>query len=67
MAAPAWATCQLRFNELAITMQGLRPLLNTKINGAEMPVMLGSGAFYTLLTRRGGGAPGPAYARYRKD
>lgn len=49
-SAGALANCQLRSTEVPITMQGLRPLLTTKIDGKETPFTIDSGALYSMLT-----------------
>lgn len=48
--SPALATCSLGLSELPVTMAGLRPLLETKVNGVETPFMVDSGAFYSMIT-----------------
>ncbi|MGQ7434115.1 hypothetical protein ACTGZC_10570, partial [Streptococcus suis] len=47
-AAPAAAeTCGIgKIAELAVTMQGLRPVVQTTINGRPAPFILDSGAFF---------------------
>lgn len=47
---PALAACSLGVSQLPLTMQGLRPLLTTKVNGSETRFMVDSGAFYSLIT-----------------
>jgi tetratricopeptide (TPR) repeat protein/predicted aspartyl protease len=51
-AAPlrARATCHLQQAELAVTMNGLRPMVPAKINGADALFIADSGAFYNMLT-----------------
>jgi len=50
-AGPAAAACKLdKFAELPVTMQGLRPIVSAKINGADVRLIADSGAFFSMLT-----------------
>jgi tetratricopeptide (TPR) repeat protein/predicted aspartyl protease len=50
-AAPALAACKLgQIARLDVTMTDLRPLVTTKINGAEAVFIADSGAFYSQIT-----------------
>src|SRR6266853_324133 len=50
--APAFADgCKLeQLAELAVTMSGLRPMVATKINGADALFIADSGAFFSIIT-----------------
>lgn len=51
-AATAAANCQLQqLATLPVDMQGLHPIVSTKINGTEARFMLDSGAFYSTIWR----------------
>ena len=50
-AVPAIAGCQLAIlATLPITMQGLRPTTTAQINGVDVPFLVDSGAFYSIIT-----------------
>ena len=50
-ASHAAAACKIgRMAELAVTMVGLRPMVSTKINGADAHFVADSGAFYSTIT-----------------
>jgi len=50
-AARAADHCKLDvFAELPVTMEGLRPVVATKINGADARLLVDSGAFYSMLS-----------------
>ncbi|WP_232473746.1 aspartyl protease family protein [Sphingomonas sp. MA1305] len=51
-AAPAAAeTCKVgKVAELAVTMQGLRPIVQTTINGKPAPFIVDSGAFFSTIS-----------------
>jgi hypothetical protein len=45
------ADCKLyKVAELPVTMSGLRPLVSTKINGADAEFVVDSGAFYSMIS-----------------
>jgi tetratricopeptide (TPR) repeat protein/predicted aspartyl protease len=47
----AWAACSLvRRGELPVIMNGLRPVVHARINGADAPFLADSGAFYSMIT-----------------
>lgn len=47
---PAAAACKVgQIAELAVTMHGLRPIVDTKINGQPAPFIVDSGAFYSMI------------------
>lgn len=50
VSASAAETCKLAAFELPVTMEGLRPLVQVKINGAEARLVADSGAFYSMLS-----------------
>lgn len=51
LAQPAWSQCVVKqAAELPITMAGLRPMLNVKMNGVSERLLLDSGAFYSTLS-----------------
>src|SRR3954471_19285130 len=50
-AGSAQAECKLTFKlDLPVTMNGLRPLVDAKINGVPGQFIVDSGAFYSLLS-----------------
>jgi hypothetical protein len=49
-AAHSADTCRIAVMELPLTMEGLRPLVKAKINGAEVTFVADSGAFYSMLS-----------------
>jgi tetratricopeptide (TPR) repeat protein len=70
-AAVAAANCQLQqLGTLPVDMQGLRPLVSTRINGVEARFALDSGSFFSTIWRDTatqyqlpvGSAPGGAYS-----
>ena len=51
LAAPALADCKLGvMATLPVTMQGLRPTTVAQINGTDVPFLIDSGAFYSVIT-----------------
>ena len=48
-AGAAQAGCNLNFVELPITMAGLRPLVEARINGTPTTLVVDSGAFYSMI------------------
>ncbi len=46
----AQAGCQIATAELPIRMVGTRAIATVRINGTEVPMMVDSGAFYSMLT-----------------
>jgi tetratricopeptide (TPR) repeat protein len=51
-AAHAATGCSLvKLAELPVTMNGMRPMVHAKINGADAQLIANSGAFYSALTR----------------
>lgn len=46
---PAWADCKLRSMELPIRLVNSRPVATVGINGVDVPMLLDSGAFYSML------------------
>jgi len=50
-SADAAGRCSLgRLAELPVTMEGLRPLITTQINGSDVRLLADSGAFYSMLS-----------------
>jgi tetratricopeptide (TPR) repeat protein/predicted aspartyl protease len=50
--APASANCQLQqVGTMPVDMQGLRPVVSTKINGMEARFMLDTGSFFSTIWR----------------
>ncbi len=48
---PAWAKCELRsVAALPVTMLGMRPLLDAKVNGHDVKFVVASGAFFSFIT-----------------
>jgi tetratricopeptide (TPR) repeat protein len=48
---PAFADCTLaKLAELPVTMEGLKPVISVKINGADARMVADSGAFYSILS-----------------
>lgn len=51
LAQPAQAACKVeRMAELPVTMKGMRPIVQTTINGQPAPFLLDSGAFYSTIS-----------------
>lgn len=48
-AAPAWAACQLVQAELPVRTVDQRPVGVLTINGTEVPMLIDSGAFFSML------------------
>jgi clan AA aspartic protease (TIGR02281 family) len=49
-AAPAWAACQLSKLEIPVRIVNQRPVGTLNLNGTEVPMLIDSGAFYSMLT-----------------
>ena len=50
-SSPADATCQVgKLLELAVTMQGARPVTEVGINGRSLPFIVDSGAFFSTIS-----------------
>src|SRR6185312_11773367 len=50
-ADPTFAKCKVgKIAELPVTMNGLRPMVTAKINGADAQFIADSGAFYSLIS-----------------
>jgi tetratricopeptide (TPR) repeat protein len=48
---PGFADCTLvKLAELPVTMEGLKPVVSVKINGADARMVADSGAFYSILS-----------------
>jgi len=48
---PLFGECKLlKFAEFPVTMTGLRPIVNAKINGTEVRFLIDSGAFFSILS-----------------
>lgn len=47
---PTRAACKLTSLDLPVTMKGLRPVTTLGINGSNVPLMVDSGAFHSVLT-----------------
>jgi len=50
LAPPASAACRLVTAQVPLTMEGLRPLVEAKINGKQVKFLLDSGAFGSSVT-----------------
>ncbi len=50
LPAATHAKCSLQTAELPVTMVGARAIATVRINGASVPLMVDSGAFYSMLT-----------------
>ncbi len=48
--APVMGACALKVAELAVTMNGMRPMVHAQINGSDALFIADSGAFYSSLT-----------------
>jgi tetratricopeptide (TPR) repeat protein/predicted aspartyl protease len=50
-AVPAWSACTMsKIAELPITMQGMEPMTDAKVNGTDVRFLVDSGAFYSGIT-----------------
>lgn len=52
MASPAWAEAPCKLGQMAaipVTMQGMRAVVDTRINGRPAPFILDSGAFFSNI------------------
>jgi tetratricopeptide (TPR) repeat protein/predicted aspartyl protease len=47
---PVMGACALKVAELAVTMNGMRPMVHARINGSDALFIADSGAFYSSLT-----------------
>jgi tetratricopeptide (TPR) repeat protein/predicted aspartyl protease len=53
IAAAPWAAraaCSLKYQEFAVTMTEMQPLVAAKVNGQSLRFVLDSGAFYSIIT-----------------
>lgn len=50
LALSADAACQLKTYELPVRMVAYRPIVTVKINGAEVSMLVDSGAYFSMLT-----------------
>ena len=50
LPAAAHSKCTLQTAELPVTMVGARAIATVRINGTSVPLMVDSGAFYSMLT-----------------
>ncbi|HJV60892.1 MAG TPA: aspartyl protease family protein [Albitalea sp.] len=50
MARPAWSACRLEAFEIPVRMVHMRPIATVELNGIETPMLVDSGAFFSLLT-----------------
>ena len=49
-ATSAWAGCKLEQMEIPIRIVDRRPIATLTLNGTEVPMLVDSGAFYSMLT-----------------
>lgn len=49
-ALPAWADCKVRSIEIPVRLVNARPIATVSLNGVEVPMLVDSGAFYSLLS-----------------
>jgi predicted aspartyl protease/Tfp pilus assembly protein PilF len=49
-AGSAWSSCKLNALEIPVRMVGSRPIATVGLNGTEAPMLVDSGAFFSLLT-----------------
>jgi len=47
---PAWAACQLTQMEIPVRIVDHRPIATLRVNGAEVPMLVDSGAFFSMLS-----------------
>jgi hypothetical protein len=52
LTAPARGqeACNLKVGEMPVTMVGMRPIATVGINGTQVPLLVDSGAFFSILT-----------------
>lgn len=51
LAAPVAAACSVgQIAELPVTMEGMQPITDAKINGVDVRFMIDSGAFFSVIT-----------------
>jgi len=50
VAAPAWAGCDLQQMEIPVRIVDRRPIATLTLNGTEVPMLLDSGAFFSMLS-----------------
>lgn len=46
----AWSSCKLQSFEIPVRMVGSRPIATIGLNGTQVPMLVDSGAFFSLLT-----------------
>jgi hypothetical protein len=49
-AGPAWAGCELTQLEIPVQVVNSRPVAMLTLNGAKAPLLVDSGAFYSMLS-----------------
>jgi hypothetical protein len=47
---PAWSGCNVQAFEVPVRMVGSRPVATVGLNGTDVPMLVDSGAFFSLLT-----------------
>jgi tetratricopeptide (TPR) repeat protein/predicted aspartyl protease len=47
---PAWSSCKVQSFEIPVRMVSLRPIATVGLNGTQVPMLVDSGAFFSLLT-----------------
>jgi predicted aspartyl protease/Flp pilus assembly protein TadD len=47
---PAWSGCKVQAFEIPVRMVGARPIATVGLNGTEVPMLVDSGAFFSILT-----------------
>jgi clan AA aspartic protease (TIGR02281 family) len=50
LSAPAWAACTVSSMEIPVRIIHSRPVATLVLNGTEVPVLVDSGAFFSMLT-----------------
>jgi len=48
--ATAWAACQISQMEIPVRIVGHRPIATLTLNGTEVPMLIDSGAFFSMLS-----------------
>lgn len=50
-AVPAWSACRIQVFEIPVRIVGLRPVATVGVNGTDLPMLVDSGAFFSMLPR----------------
>lgn len=50
VSAPAWAACSLKQMQIPVRIVDQRPIATLTLNGVELPMLVDSGAFFSMLS-----------------